>query len=206
MMAEYINTVKTVGNDGTITWRDENNVPHREGDQPAVIYPDGSELWFIHGEYHRDGDKPAAIMRNGEQLWAQHGKFHREGDQPALIKEDGTLIYYKNNQIHREDDKPAIEHPDGTKQWIVHDKLHRKNGLPTLIYGTANPEKAGIKVWHRNDVEMSEEKAIAYDKKEEKRLLQRRHDIAVIFNKNLPGDSIQEILQYDEPYKVKQRK
>ena len=54
-------------------WMDWNWNIHREGDLPAVSFPDG------HKEY-----------------W-EHGKLHREVG-PAIIKSDGTCFYYHKGE------------------------------------------------------------------------------------------------------------
>jgi hypothetical protein len=45
---------------------------HREGG-PAVIYPNGSQLWCRNGHLHREGG-PAVIYPNGSQYWYLNGK------------------------------------------------------------------------------------------------------------------------------------
>ncbi len=72
-------------------WRDEDGQRHRD-DGPAVIYTDGTQLWYQHGKQHRDGG-PAAIWINGTQVWYQHGKQHRE-DGPAIIRANGEQRWY----------------------------------------------------------------------------------------------------------------
>src|SRR5580704_8843778 len=35
---------------------------HRINDKPAVIYYNGTKVWYINGKRHRDNDQPAAIF------------------------------------------------------------------------------------------------------------------------------------------------
>lgn len=78
----------------------------REGDLPAVIYPDGTKLWYTpnpkRGSFgqrnelaHRGGDLPAIERVNGDRLWYQMGKLHRDGDLPAMVLADGTQKWFK---------------------------------------------------------------------------------------------------------------
>jgi len=81
----------------------------RENDLPSVIYPDGSQFWFIENVkrggmgqqasvQHRDNDLPATIRANGDQLYYQFGKLHREGGNPAVIQADGTLKWFEKGK------------------------------------------------------------------------------------------------------------
>ena len=64
---------KTILEDGTIEYRDENGELHRE-DGPAVIMePFGSKFWYKHGNLHRK-DGPAAIFGDGSEHWYINGK------------------------------------------------------------------------------------------------------------------------------------
>lgn len=74
---------------------------HRDGDQPAIIQPNGTQWWYQNGIHHRDGDKPAVIFAGGSRGWYQNGKKHRDDDQPAVIYSDGTRIWYLNGKIDR---------------------------------------------------------------------------------------------------------
>lgn len=58
---------------------------------PAVIYPDGTEYWYIHGLLHRK-DGPAVTMANGAKYWYKFGKLHRI-DGPAVMAKNNTLWY-----------------------------------------------------------------------------------------------------------------
>ena len=41
---------------GTKRWKNEAAEYHREGNLPAIIYPYGSEFWFINGTCYRFDD------------------------------------------------------------------------------------------------------------------------------------------------------
>lgn len=57
---------------------------HREGDKPAVIYPDGTEEYYKNGLLHRDGDKPAVIKSDGTEEYYENGQLYRVGDETIL--------------------------------------------------------------------------------------------------------------------------
>lgn len=63
-----------VHSSGTREWLDEDGKRHREGDQPAIIYADGSQMWYSHGKLHRSNGLPAVIMANGRQEWWNNGE------------------------------------------------------------------------------------------------------------------------------------
>ena len=45
---------------------------HSTGDQPAVVYADGTQWWYCEGKIHRDG-APAVVWANGVEEWWQNG-------------------------------------------------------------------------------------------------------------------------------------
>ena len=64
----------TTNEDRTTTYRFNGEI-HRDNDQPAVIYPDGTKYWYQNGMPHRDNDQPAVIYPAGTKFWYQHGRF-----------------------------------------------------------------------------------------------------------------------------------
>jgi flagellar basal body rod protein FlgG len=56
---------------GTIRYYDDNLRLHRDGG-PAIIRPDGEEVWARHGRFHRD-DGPAMITFDGREMWYVDG-------------------------------------------------------------------------------------------------------------------------------------
>ena len=71
----------------------KNEKLHRE-DGPAIIYSNGSKVWYRNGLCHRD-DGPAVIDSDGFKAWYKNGLYHRD-DGPAIIHNDGTKEWYKN--------------------------------------------------------------------------------------------------------------
>ena len=98
------------------------NIRHRENDQPAVIYHNGSKYWYLNGKKHRDDDKPAIVLGNGDNYWFCHDELHRDNDKPAMVTKDGTQEWYNSGMLHR-DNGPAIITPDGKLYWFQNNNL-----------------------------------------------------------------------------------
>ena len=60
---------------GTIRYYNKNGKLHRIGG-PAVIFADGTEIWYQNGLFHRT-DGPSVIYPNGECDWYLNGSYHR---------------------------------------------------------------------------------------------------------------------------------
>ena len=89
---------KSVLEDGTVEYRNEEGDLHRDGDQPAVICAKGIRRWYKNGKQHRDGDRPAMIWANKVKIWFQNGKIHRDGDLPALASVCGDKEWYMDDR------------------------------------------------------------------------------------------------------------
>jgi hypothetical protein len=96
-----------------------NGVLHSFNDIPALIWNNGTQVWYKNGKRHRDNDLPA-VMGNGYE-WYKNGERHRDNDMPAIIWPNGTQYWYKNGERHR-DNGPAIIYSDGKKEYY-------KNGI-----------------------------------------------------------------------------
>jgi hypothetical protein len=89
-------------NQKVIVYRDQDtNKLHNVGDEPAVIWADGSRFWYKNGRYHRDGDEPAIIYANGSRYWYKNGLQHRDGDEPAIMCANGVRHWCKNGAFMR---------------------------------------------------------------------------------------------------------
>ena len=78
---------------------DERGFKHRE-DGPAVVYANGTEIWYLHGKLHRE-DGPALTRPDGHKAWYRNGVLHRE-DGPAIIlsiAENGPNAFYLNGRF-----------------------------------------------------------------------------------------------------------
>lgn len=101
---------------------------HRE-DGPAIIYPDGTEVWYKEGQRHRE-DGPALTNKDGYEIWYKGGELHRV-DGPAVVKDDDTQEWWVAGQRHREDG-PAVITANGTQEWWQWGLKHRVNG-PAVV-------------------------------------------------------------------------
>ena len=60
---------------GTMIWYNKYGEFQSKGDNPAIIYLDGTKFWYKNGKYHRDGDKPSSIYSNGNKVWHKNGQY-----------------------------------------------------------------------------------------------------------------------------------
>ncbi len=116
-------SVRKVGRDGGVEWRNAKGKLHRDDDLPAVEWSDGTKCWYQNGKLHRDGDQPAIEGASGRKEWYQNGKCHRDGDRPAIECPDGSKYWYQKNKRSRDDGLPAAERADGTKEWWFNGKF-----------------------------------------------------------------------------------
>jgi hypothetical protein len=99
---------------------------HSFNDQPAIIWPDGTQQWYRHGEIHRCNDLPADINvddGNGNRTmrWYRHGSLHRVNG-PAVIWFEGSMFWYQYGRLHRDGGLPAVMYPDGRKYYYQNGK------------------------------------------------------------------------------------
>jgi len=109
---------------GEKIWRNKEGQLHRDNDQPAIIYADGTQEWYKEDLRHRDNDLPAIIDADGTQYWYKDDKRHRDNDLPAIIYADGSKYWYKEGLLHRDNDLPAIIFSDGSKEWWKNNKKY----------------------------------------------------------------------------------
>jgi hypothetical protein len=82
-------------------------------------WTNGTLLWLKNRQFHRDGDKPASIRADGTQVsWWKNGQRHRDGDKPAFIDANGQLIWWKNDKLHRVTG-PAVIYPNNKHQYWI---------------------------------------------------------------------------------------
>ncbi len=65
-------------------------------DEPAVIYQDGTKVWYKNNKTHRDNDKPAIERPDGTLIWYKNGIIHRDLPNPAIINHNSILEYWTN--------------------------------------------------------------------------------------------------------------
>lgn len=150
---------------GTLQWNCKGR-PHRDKRSPtgellpAVIHPDGTCEYWIHGERcdancqqqkqdaglysDEKGSVGAAQMTivahgSGKREWRQNGQLHRveKGPDgltlPAIIFDSGRKEWYQNGQLHRDE-----KGPDGQT-------------LPTVILEDGSMFWINHDILHRND-------------------------------------------------------
>lgn len=91
------------------------------------------EINYKKGKIHKKGN-PAVIKPDGAEMWYKNGKLHRE-DGPAVTYAGIAEHYYIDDNLHREDG-PAMTYdtPDGShKEWWVNGKLHRDDGPAQIL-------------------------------------------------------------------------
>ncbi|TXT25655.1 MAG: DNA ligase (NAD+), partial [Rhodocyclaceae bacterium] len=87
-----------------------NGAPGRDGDLPAVEYPDGGVV-FYRGNPKRGGMGQRASLE------------HRDGG-PAVVRANGDRFWYQMGKLHR-DDGPAVEMAGGVQKWFVNGEFVR---------------------------------------------------------------------------------
>ncbi len=94
-----------------INWEDDGGRWHRDGG-PAMIWTDGTQFWYQHGELHRDGG-PAEVRPDGTQFWHQHNKLHRD-DGPAVMYHNGVQFWYWHGErVTEEEHARRRKRPSG---------------------------------------------------------------------------------------------
>lgn len=122
----------------------QNGKIHRELPLPAIIYPDGSRAWFVHGvEVYLtflDGqlhsfDAPAVRFSDSSyEAWYEYGKLHSPGGLPPAEKwADGTMKWYHHGVPHRIHNYPAMIFPDGRRVWMNYGVEYTPNPKTTTI-------------------------------------------------------------------------
>ena len=84
-MTAYLHS--TTPDQDSAEWRDSYGRLHRL-DGPAVIYANGTRMWYIDGDLHRS-DGPAVEWADGDREWYVHGELSRD-DGPAITNRTGS--------------------------------------------------------------------------------------------------------------------
>ena len=66
------------GNDNLLTL-------HLGDEKEIVVYPNGTQLWYLHGRLHRE-DGPAVINPNGTRHWYLDGEQKYQEEHAAEMK------------------------------------------------------------------------------------------------------------------------
>ena len=87
-LAELLTLTKYVDSGGTIHYFNSAGEPHRTHG-PAVLCPDGTEVWYRNGELHRT-DGPAVAYADGYELWYLHDEMLCESECKKKIAKMST--------------------------------------------------------------------------------------------------------------------
>lgn len=96
---------------------------HSYYDLPAVVRDDGMCMWMNQGVLSRECG-PAVIYPDGTTVFFKDGSIHRPGNLPAVEyppkygEQTGTRKYYDSGCLHRSDG-PAIERETGESFWYL---------------------------------------------------------------------------------------
>ena len=100
-------------------WLDAQKQYHRGYDLPAIVFHNGRQEWYQHGQLHRKGDRPASIFPDGRQEWYQHGFLHRDGKQPAYIN-DHLNLWFENGILQQINDCVIPPNSDGLNPYHLY--------------------------------------------------------------------------------------
>lgn len=118
----------------------------------ALTAPDGTVRHFINGALGREGDQPAVEYPDGTVVYytvnPKRGAMgqrtsleHRVGG-PALIRSNGDQIYYHLGKIHRDPaEGPAVILSNGVRKWFEHGdfvRLERPDAAPSPTLTSLN--------------------------------------------------------------------
>ena len=86
----------------------------------------GARRYFNHANQLHCEDGPALIFPNGTGVWYHNGVLHREGG-PAVIGSNGRHFeWFQNGVLHRTDG-PAVEYADGSREWWLDGVRHTED-------------------------------------------------------------------------------
>jgi hypothetical protein len=112
-------------------------------DGPAVIYSNGTKLWYLHGKLNSVNDQPSRITHEKKE-WFHNDVLHRIGGPAVVYRKNTRIEWYFQGNLHSQNDQPSVEiKVNGRREWHRHGKLHRIGG-PAVI------EKDGYQEWHKH--------------------------------------------------------
>jgi len=105
--------------DGTIKWYDFETGELHNASGPAIMRPDGSKAYYIHGQFHNESG-PAVVWPDGYTAYYIHGKRHNESG-PAIVRSDGSKAYYLHGKEFTESEFLARNKTSCEEKTIVID-------------------------------------------------------------------------------------
>lgn len=168
--------------DGTMEWWNENLLDRKNG-EPAVVTADGNLFYYEDGVQHRNGG-PAVEKSDGTIVFMEDGVYHRnEEEGPSVIHPDGGMTYFKDGKRHREDDKPAMLTANGDKYWYNNGKLDRDGG-PAIEFAD------GSKHWYRNGIRHRDDGPASISSNGEKQYFLHGKNVSEDYFTALNGDNV----------------
>lgn len=94
--------ITRVDSAGTKFWYNKEGKLHRDGDLPAVVYPDGGREYYRNGVTHRDRG-PAVVMPSFNDSYKvkyyRNGKIHRVGG-PAVYRSGHKEYWFRDKLLY----------------------------------------------------------------------------------------------------------
>ena len=158
--------------DGNVFHFDDEGQLHRDNDEPAIEFKDGSKEYWKNGV--RYDPESGANVKKGPMIkktphpggWDVVVITHPDGTVEYAREKNGSVRYYKEpgaqGEIHRTGDNPAIIHWNGTKEWWVDGSPHRDGDKPAIEHYN------GGKEWYTNGVRHRDGDEPAIDTAKEK--------------------------------------
>ena len=70
---KYVAHKYVVDEHGNKRLYDENGDLHSYGGMPAIMYKNGTNVWYKHGKKHGNNGLPAVIYPSGKKSWWENG-------------------------------------------------------------------------------------------------------------------------------------
>lgn len=115
---------------------------HRE-DGPALVYADGTCMWYHKGECHRIG-APAVCTPEGYEQWYLFGLLHRE-DGPAVVDPRKAQREWWFRGMRHRVDGPAVERANGMQWWWYEDTPYPMEEHPGYLRLQAQRERQALR-------------------------------------------------------------
>lgn len=131
-----------------VCWMQMDMYHRSEDDGPAVIYGNGTRVYYYKNQIHRTSSKGPSVLRaNGYIAYMENGQLHRLGDMPAVTDENGDEYYYQYGKAHRTGDLPCVD-TKTQKEWRVRGcYVPRPKDAPNLIFHTQKPSELDQYEW-----------------------------------------------------------
>ena len=82
--------------DGDREWRNAAGKLHRDDDLPAIVYADGTKMWYQDGVLTRVNGGPSIEYPGGARCWYKDGELRR------FMQESDALYWYRDGMQIRD--------------------------------------------------------------------------------------------------------